>query len=130
MEGTYPVKFGQALVGKVQVQRQGLYLRFICRCKITGDVVCRLTVSCGGSRESLGVVVPVEDGFGLDTKIPAKRLSAGEMEFTLVPKHESAAGTFVPISPEEPFAYIRRLKNAYFERRYGQAGIVIPDMKK
>ena len=130
MEGTYPVKFGQVLVGKVQVQRQGLYLRFICRCKITGDVVCRLTVSCGGSRESLGVVVPVEDGFGLDTKIPAKRLSAGEMEFVLVPKHESAAGTFVPISPEEPFAYIRRLQNAYFERRYGQAGIVIPDMKK
>ena len=39
-------------------------------------------------------------------------------------------GTFVPISPEEPFAYISRLKDAYFERRYGQAGVVIPDMKK
>lgn len=130
MEGNYAVTFGQATVGKVQVQKQGLYYRFICRCQISGDVVCRLAVRCGGKQESLGIVVPVGDGFGLDTKIPAKRLGEGEPEFLLVPRHELAMGTFVPICPEEPFAYIARLKDAYFERRYGQAGVVIPDMKK
>ena len=128
MEGTYPVTFGQTRVGKVEVQRQGLYLRFLCRCQISGDVVCRLTVSCGTDRENLGIVVPMDDGFGLETKIPAKRLGEGRPEFTLMPRHEtSGSGTFVPIRAEEPFAYIRRLKDAYFERRYGQAGVVIKE---
>lgn len=130
MEGIYPVFFGSQQVGKVQVQKQGLYYRFFCRCKLTGDVVCRLMACCGGLQESLGVVVPVEDGFGLEKSVPVKRLGQGPAEFRLVPRHETAVGIFVPLSPEEPFAYIKNLKNAYFERRYGQAGIVIPNMKK
>lgn len=130
MEGMYPVRFGRTDAGKVQVLKQGLYYRFTCRCRLSGDVVCRLMVRCGETQESLGVVVPIDDGFGLDTKIPAKRLGEGEPEFLLVPRHETDMGTFVPLSPEEPFAYIARLKDAYFERRYGQAGVVIPDMKK
>ncbi len=127
MEGMYPVNFGQAQVGKVQVIRQGLYYRFTCRCRMTGDVVCRLVVNCGGTRESLGIPVPEGDGFILDTKLPIKRLGEGEPVFSLVPRHEIAVGTFVPLSPEEPFQYIRQLKNAYFERRYGQPGAVIQE---
>ena len=130
MEGNYAVTFGQAPVGKVQVQKQGLYYRFTCRCRISGDVVCRLVARCGEKQENLGIVVPMDGGFGLDTKIPVKRLGEGSVEFSLVPRHEIAMGTFVPICPEEPFAYIRRLKNAYFEKRYGQAGVVLRDMKK
>ena len=130
MEGMYPVYFGQAQVGKVQVTRQGLYYRFVCRCSMTGDVVCRLTVTCGDCRENLGVVVPEGGLFCLDTKLPVKRLGEGTPEFRLMPRHEIEVGTFVPLSPEEPFAYIQKLKNAYFERRYGQPGVVIPDMKK
>ena len=125
MEGIYPVFFGKDQVGKVQVCRQGLYYRFFCRCQISGEVVCRLTVCCGGVSENLGVVVPSGEGFGLETRIPCKRLGQGMPEFRLVPRHETAMGIFVPLSPEEPFAYIRNLKNAYFERRYGQAGVVI-----
>ena len=125
MEGIYPVSFGNEQVGKVKVCRQGLYYRFICRCKLTGDVVCRLLVCVDDRQESLGVVVPVEDGFGLEKSVPVKRIGQGTPEFRLVPRHETAVGTFVPLSPEEPFAYIRNLKNAYFERRYGQAGIII-----
>ena len=130
MEGIYPVFFGQAQAGKVEVRKQGLYYRFFCRCSMSGDVVCCLVVSCGGKQESIGVLVPGEEGFGLEKSVPCKRFGVGEPEFQLVPRHEASGGTFVPICPEEPFAYISRLKNAYFERRYGQAGVVIPDMKK
>lgn len=125
MEGNYGVYFGNQLAGKVQVQRQGLYYRFVCRCQISGDVVCRLHVSCGDKRESLGVVVPMEGGFGLDTKLPVKRLGEGNMEFTLLPKHEVPAGQFVPIYPEEPFAYIERLKEAYLVRKGEQVGVML-----
>ena len=117
--------FGKESVGKVQVLPDGLYLRFICRCQLTGDVVCRLIVHCGDHQENLGVVVPVDDGFGLDKRIPAKRLADGELSFVLMPKHEENSGKFIPIYPEEPFAYIARLKESFLIRQNGQVGIVI-----
>lgn len=127
MDGKYIVTFGQADVGTVEVRREGLYWHFSCRCRITGDVVCRLTVQCGASRESLGIVVPQGDGFALETRLPVKKLEQGIPRFFLVPRHEAGEGMFVPLSPEEPFAYIARLKDAYFTRRYGQAGVVLRD---
>lgn len=125
MNETYGVYLGKEQMGKVQVQKQGLYYRFLCRCRLSGDVMCRLHVACGDKQESLGVVVPMEDGFGLDTRLPIKRLGEGQMEFLLVPKHEVGREAFVPVYPEEPFAYIERLKNAYLARKNGQIGIVI-----
>lgn len=129
MVGDYEVFFGNQPAGKVQVRRQGLYYRFICRCRLTGDVVCRLYVSCGGETASLGVVVPVDGGFGLDTKLPAKRFREGEPSFSLHPKQEVAPGQFVPIIPEEPFAYIERLKTSFLVRKYGQMGILLEDQR-
>lgn len=131
MEGYYGVSFGNKNVGKVQVLRQGLYYRFVCRCALSGDVVCRLKVVCGGKEENLGIVVPMDDGFGLDTKLPVKRIGEGNMEFYLAPKGVAEAeriqpaGQFVPIYPDEPFAYIARLKQAFFARQNGQVGVII-----
>lgn len=82
MEENYAVYFGNRPVGKVQVTRQGLYYRFLCRCQLTGDVMCRLWVSCGDKRESLGLVVPVDGGFGLNTSLPIKRLGEGGLNFS------------------------------------------------
>ena len=129
MVGNYGVFFGNQEAGKVQVQRQGLYYRFHCRCRLTGDVVCRLYVSCGGKQENLGVVVPMDGGFGLDTRIPVKRLGEGEPAFSLVPKHDPPQGQFVPIVPEEPFTYIERLKTSFLVKKYGEMGILVGDQK-
>lgn len=103
--------------------RQGLYYRFVCCCQLTGDVICRLQVICGDKTENLGVVIPVDGGFGLDTRIPVKRLGEGEMRFQLKPKHDVAQGSFVPIYPEEPFAYIERLKEGFLDRQGGRVGV-------
>ncbi len=125
MEGNYAVRLGTDRIGKVNVQRKGLYYQFACRCRLSGTGVFRLRISCGGKQEDLGILVPIEDGFGLDTKIPAKRLGEGEPEFTLIPKHEMRQGKFIPIYPEEPFAYISKLKQAFLIRKNGQMGIQI-----
>lgn len=127
LEENYAVYFGNRPVGKVQVTRQGLYYHFLCRCQLTGDVMCRLWVSCGDKRESLGLVVPVDGGFGLNTSLPIKRLGEGELTFSLLPKHDKPAGKFIPISPEEPFAYIERLKKSYLVRKGEQVGIEISE---
>ena len=114
-------------MGKVQVLRQGLYYRFICHCRLSGDVVCKVVVCCGNARESLGILVPTGGGFGLETKMPVKRLGEGKPEFTVLPKQTASQGKFIPISPEEPFSYIEKLKNAYLVRQNGQLGICITE---
>ena len=125
MENCFAVYFGGQAVGKVRVSKQGLYYHFSCRCRIGTEIVCRLVVSCGEKRENLGIVVPTDGGFGLETKLPVKRLGEGRMEFLLIPKHDVSVGQAVRVYPEEPFAYISRLKGAYLVKQKGQPYIVM-----
>lgn len=126
MEGNYDVYLGDKPIGKAYVTREGLYYRIRCRCQLSGEVICKLTVTCDKHQENLGVLVPMEGDFGLETRIAAKRLGEGEPRFRVMPRHEELRGKFIPLAPEEPFRYITRLKDAYLEQRNGQVGIVLP----
>lgn len=130
MERSFSVAVGGTQAGKVTVRRQGLYYLFSCRCNISGDILYRLVVSCGSIRENLGILVPEEGGFVLNTKIPVKRIGEGDMSFTLVAKQDDSRKSFVPIKPEEPFAYISRLKESFLIRQNGQTGIQIIKMQE
>ena len=121
MEGEYEIKLGNRPMGKVRVTREGLYYRFRCRCQLTGDSVCKVMAE----DISLGILVPQGDGFVLDTKLPVKRFGEGCTDFQIQPNRPVLDGRFIPIKPEEPFAYIERLKNAYLTRQNGQLGVVI-----
>lgn len=126
MVGEYDLFLGEQAVGKVQVAREGLYYRFLARCTLTGAVVCRGVVICGEVQENLGVFVPVSPGeFGFDTRLPVKRFHDGKPKFLALPRHEDVKGNFIPISPEEPFRYLHRLRDSYMAVCNGQAGIVI-----
>jgi hypothetical protein len=125
MDGTYEIMLGGESVGQAVVRRQGLYYRFSCRCDLSGEVIYRITVTCGGKSESLGIPVPKNGEFYLDTRLAASRLGEGEPKFAAVPRRPDLGGMFVPISPEEPFRYLHRLENAYLARKDGQLGIVI-----
>ena len=114
--------FGDRPVGCVRVERQGLYYLFRCRVRLSGEAAFRLCVTCGENREDLGILVPMEGSFGLDTRRPVKRLGEGELTFRLVSKHDTPRTHFAPISPEEPFAYLQRLKDAYLAEKDGQMG--------
>lgn len=127
MEGNYPVLMGHQEIGRAKVTRQGLYYRFDCRCQLSGDVVCRLTVTCGAATYNLGILVPEGGAFCLRTKIPVKQLGEGSLQFGVRPNHKPVGGRFVPFSPEEPFHYLSRLQDAFLEIRDGVPGLVIPD---
>ena len=127
MDGCYEVRFGNQTMGTAEIRRQGLYYRISCICRLSGDVVCRLRVTCGNTYQDLGILVPVDGGFGLVTRIPAKRLGAGMPEFTLIPKQAAVSSLFVPVYPEEPFAYIGKLKDAFLVRKGEQLGICIKE---
>ena len=126
----YGVYFGDKSVGKAQVTEQGLYYHVVCRCSLSGEVMYRLEVSCREKRENLGVLVPGENGFGLDTRFPISRVGRGVLSFCLLPRHDPLQGRlFVPITPEEPFAYLSRLKDAFLEIQEGKKGASIPREK-
>ena len=115
----YDVYLGQDAVGKAYVSLQGLYYRIQCRCAMSSQVMHRLVITCGEQQESLGVLIPFGQEFGLDTRIAVKRIGEGVLRFKVLPKHTSME-EFVPLSPEEPFAYLRRLRSSYLVRKNGR----------
>lgn len=127
----YPVCFGEGAVGKAQVTRQGLYYHVSCRCRLSGEGMYRLEVSSGEKRVNLGILVPMDFGFGLQSQFPVSRVGEGELHFCLRPRHEEPVGRqFVPIIPEEPFSYLERLKDAFLEIQNGKKGASIPEPRK
>ena len=125
MVGTFEIKDGASSVGKATVEQQGLYYKISCRCRLTGNGMCRLMVACNGKQEDLGTLVPMDGAFGLEKRIPVKRLGEGTPEFLLMSKESVRKEKFVPVYPEEPFSYLSRLQDAYLARRNGQLGIMI-----
>ena len=125
--GTYPILRGGEAIGQALVEKKGLYYFFSCRCDLSGEVIYRLTASCADRCENLGVPVPENGEFKLTARIPVSRLGQGEITVRAVPKHGGLGGKFIPISPDTPFAYLRQLEKAVFEKRNGQPGILIRD---
>ena len=87
----------------------------------------RIMVACGEKKVDLGICIPMDDAFGVDKKVPCKQLGEGNPEFFLIPRPQHSGGKFVPVYPEEPFAYMSKLKGAFLEIRNGQMGIVIKE---
>ena len=128
MEGIYDIYRGEDKIGKAEVRREGLYYRFVCCCDLTGEVMYRITVTCGEKTENLGIPIPDGHCFRLSAKLPVSRFAKETPEFRAVPRHpQNTQGLWTPISPETPFAYISRLEHAVLERRGEQMGILISE---
>ncbi len=126
LDEKYDVYLGNSVSGSVKVEKQGLYYKFICKCSLSGDVICRLVVTGRDKQENLGVLIPMGDWFGLETRIPIKRIGDGPYHFSLLTKQETATH-YIPLSPEEPFKYIARLKESFLLAQNGRMGIILPD---
>lgn len=126
MQEQYEVYLGQDKIGRVQVSREGLYYRFHCRCSLSGDVMFRLEAKNEKESVDLGIVVPADGQFGLDKRLPVKQFPEEDYRFEVQPHRKKLEGKFVPIYPEEPFAYLSKLEDAHMEIREDQPGIVLP----
>ena len=125
MEGTYTICLGKEEVGQVSVERQGLYYYFRCRCRLHSEIMCRVTVSCGGCHENLGILVPAGKEYVLSKKLPVKQFRPGNPEFWITAKQPQMREIYIDIYTEEPFRYITKLEKAYLDRRREKTGIRI-----
>ena len=124
----YEILENEKVVGTVEAAREGLYIRFSCRCRPTDRDMIRLWMICGEKETDLGLCVPMDGGFGTEKRIPAKQCGPGELHFCLRHKDDTLRGKFIPLSPEEPFQYLHRLETAFLERRGLKVGIVITQL--
>lgn len=111
-------------VGRAQVEKNGLYYSFSCRCR--GNGVFRIRVSRGGREESLGIPVPRGNEYCLEKKLPASRFPEGQFRFFIGQEQKER---FVPVVPGQPFAYLSHLKNARYAVRDGIAGVIVSDVQ-
>ena len=123
----YSVSVGTREAGKVQLLKEGLYYRISCRVRLCGSVMYRLVAVTEGRRENLGILSPMGEGFGLDRKVPCSHFPMEGLSFLLLPSHEPMEGKFVPISPEEPFQYLEKLKDAYLKRQNDRLYVIVPE---
>lgn len=127
MDGNYDIFRGGEKIGKAQIKKEGLYYRFRCCCALTGEVIYRLTATCGGKTENLGILIPDGDAFRLEKKLPVSRFPMGEPVIQAVPGNPDKTGLFAPVKPDEPFRYLAEIESARMERRGEEIGVVIED---
>lgn len=148
MDEIYAVMYRDEQVGKLQMQKQGLYCRLQCRCQLPGDDIYRLRMVQGKDSTHIGVLVPEGDGFLLDKKIPVKRIPAGELRFVVRGSREPEEPEerpeekpeqmqeqtqetipeekeFVPICEEEPFSALEQVRGSVLAWQDDQPGIFV-----
>ena len=129
MEGTYEICMSGKRLGTVRVQRVGLYVSFSCRCELSGEGMYEVMLRCGGRVICLGLLAPTDGRFGLEKRLSASSLGQEEPEFFLQSRYAPQTDRFVPIRPEEPFAFLALLADARMAVREGEVGLLLPAEK-
>ena len=143
MPEIFEITYEAEPVGKARIEKQGLYYRFSCRCKLPDDGFYRVNVCYGTDHVDLGICVPMEELFGMDKKIPLRQIPEGTPSFLLrsndwKPEEKvieeadaelqmpmPTVGTFVPVAEDEPFEHLDELEGAVLETRDGEVGILL-----
>lgn len=127
MDFSKDIFLGSDVIGAARICREGLYYRFSCKCHLSGEVVFKIVADCGKETVNIGICVPKNGGFGLEKSVPVKMLGKQQFVLRAVPNHLDTGGKFIPLRPEEPFAYIQRLQNSHLEKRGDTVGIVLDE---
>ena len=72
----------------------------------------------------LGILVPVENGFGLDRRLPLRSLpDESYPEFCIRLPERPLVGKFIPIKEGEAFCALSRLADARFGKKDAAVGV-------
>ena len=121
----YQIYLGKEAIGTAQIEKQGLTYCIRCRCRLSGEVAYKVVATCNGKETDLGLLVPENGAFQLTSRVPLKKLGAGEIAFRAVPRHVEPDGVFVQVSVDEPFKYLSRLENAFMVRSQESQWVVL-----
>lgn len=121
----YEVKFENQVAGKVKIDKEGLYYRFSCECRLPQSGIYRLMAECTDGKMPLGILVFESGKFVLNTKVAIKRFGTCPIAFSVVADNADEKMKFVPLYPDAPFSHIANLDSARLVFRGGQIGITV-----
>jgi hypothetical protein len=123
--GTYKVYKSQEAVGEVVLTQEGLYYRIRCNCKPTNEI---LRLVCRSTQEEtvIGVCAPTEWGFGIERRVPVKKMGQPPLEFQLLGEMDMQ-GDFYKLTDRLPDVLLDKLERCRFVVRDGVAGLRIMD---
>ena len=107
--------YRERAVGTVELRREGLYWRILCRCRMVDGEIHRLYAD----GKKIGVLAPDRGELILETKVVAKRLRPG-CAFSL----DEDRREFIPIHPGEAFACLDKVRQSKLAFREGEPGMV------
>ena len=116
MEGKFDVTLNGQATGTVEVKREGLYCRIVCRCRMVDGGIHRLYAG----DEKIGVLIPENGELTLETRVAAKRIQP-HCGFTLGECREN----FFPIRPGEAFNHLDKVRMGRLGFRNGEPGLIL-----
>ena len=119
----YNIYMNNIKVGTAEVEPQGLYTLFRCRCSFHKTATYRIHAQFGTTTIDLGVCVPANGSFLKRTKIATKKLNSEMPRFYAI-NADIKSDKFVPIDPLGEFEYISKLDTGEFCIRDLERGIV------
>ena len=122
LESTYPIYYQGQIAGTAELAKEGLYWRISCRCQLPIMGKHTVKIQQEVSLINLGLCVPYENGFGLNTWISAKKIGQGSIRFLLCKEEK---GQFIPLTI--PFAYIKLITKGTLRFENGQYGVYISE---
>lgn len=119
----YSILLGKESVGQAEIKEEGLYSRIHCRLSLSGDIPFQVIMKAGDREISLGTCLRRGSIFEIDTKVPRKYIGNSPLQFYAKPKRPLLPKGFVPIYPQEPFAYLLKLEQARMAVEQGIIGV-------
>ncbi len=131
MEENYPVCMAGVPVGTARVVRRGLYYVFSCRCDLRRQALCELVLQAEKGETCLGILIPMDGRFGLETSRAVSSCNLGcHPSFLVRLREENLPGRFIPVEPDRPFAYFAQLADLRMAEHDGQLGVLLPPEKE
>ena len=112
MEQIVNVIFQQRCVGTAKIRKLGLYYEFICTCALPKEGIYRLWAKGDTDAVNLGICVPMDESYGIVTRVPIRKLGEGPISIELYEKSDNPE-SHQDTSADEPLLRLQDLDKAY-----------------
>lgn len=124
MNVEYPVYKGDAQVGKILVERTGLYYHYTGCVQLELEGLYRIWAISGPKQMNLGVCQPSGGKWITQGKIPCQCLNLDNTQFIVTP-HSIKQKETIPIDDHSSFPYLEQLSDCRFAVKDNIPSIVI-----
>ena len=123
MEGIYPVAYHADTVGKVQLEKIGMYYFAICCCCLPENQTYRLYADVNAQQLQLGILIPEQKHYVLRVHIPCRKFCDNNTSFYVQSEcesHESACW----LDARQKITCLSKLEDAYLQRNGARCQII------